>query len=66
MFHQRVFGSLGPVKVKFFLEQIINGNVQAEWESGRPADTEPAIHVKAAWTFLKEVNFAPTQLEGLN
>jgi len=59
MFHQRVFGSLGPVKIKFFFEQIINGNVQGEGESRRSADTESAIHVKAAWAFPKEVNFAP-------
>jgi hypothetical protein len=59
MFHQRVFGSLGSVKVKLFFEQIINGNVQGEGESRRSADTEPPIHVKAAWAFSKEVNFAP-------
>jgi len=54
------------VKVKLFLEQIINGNVQREGESRGSAGTEPAIHVKAAWAFLKEVNFAPAQFEGLN
>jgi hypothetical protein len=51
MIHQRVFGSLGSVKVKLFLEQIINGNVQAEGVSRRSADTEPAIHIKAPWAF---------------
>jgi hypothetical protein len=59
MFHQRVFGSLGSVKVKLFFEESINGNVQGEGESRRSADSEPAIHVKAACTFSKEVNFAP-------
>jgi hypothetical protein len=66
MFHQRVFGSLGPVKIKFFFEKLINGNVQGEGESRGAADTEPAIHVKAALALSKEVNFAPAQLEGLN
>jgi hypothetical protein len=51
MFHQRVFGSLGSVKVKLFFEESINGNVQGEGESRRSADSEPAIHVKAAWAF---------------
>jgi hypothetical protein len=58
MIHQRVFGSLGSVKVKLFFEQIINGNVQGEGESRRSADPKPAIHVKATCTFSKEVNFA--------
>jgi hypothetical protein len=60
-----VFGSLGPVKVEFFFEKLINGNVQAEGVSRRSTDTEPAIHIKAAWTLSKEVNFAAAQFEGL-
>ena len=65
MFHQRVFGSLGPVKIKFFFEEFINGNVQGEGESRGTADTEPAIHVKAALALPKEVNFAAAQFKGL-
>ena len=64
MFHQRMFGSLGSVKVKLFLEQLINGNVQGEGESRRSADPKPAIHIKAAWALPKEVNLAPAQFEG--
>jgi hypothetical protein len=63
MFHQRVFGPLGSVKVKFFLEESINCRVQGKGKSGRSADPESAIHIEAAWTFSKKINLAPAQFE---
>ena len=58
LFHERVFGSLGSVEVKFFFQKSIDCRVQGKGKSRRSADSEPAIHVKAACTFSKEVNFA--------
>jgi hypothetical protein len=63
LFHERVLGASGPVKVEFFFEESINCRVQGEGESRGSVDPEPAIHVKAALAISKKVDFAPAQFE---
>ena len=65
LFHERVSGAPGPIKIKLLFKEGIDGRVQGEGISRGSVDSQPSIYVKAARAFFKKIDLAPAQFEGL-